>query len=55
MESLVCPIILLIVGGVMFIQWRKTPKAEKRKATLWMIGSIIFVVFGLIGLLGEFI
>lgn len=55
MESFVCPIALLIIGGVMFTQWRKTPKAEKQKAILWMIGSIVFIVFGLLNLLSAII
>jgi len=54
MENFICPFILLIIGGVMFSQWRKAQKANKRReAILWMILSVIAVVFGLLNLLSA--
>jgi hypothetical protein len=47
-------IILLIIGAVMFMQFRKAQKTQKRtEAIIWMIVSVFFTVFGLLNLLDS--
>ena len=44
---MVSSIIWIAIGGLMFLQFRKTRKAEKRKASLlWGIGSAFFGFIG---------
>lgn len=52
MQSLFCPVVLLVLGGVLFTRWQKAKKEQKRtEAIVWALTSIGFVVFGLLSLL----
>jgi hypothetical protein len=52
MQSLFCPVVLLVLGGALFTRWQKAKKEQKRtEAIVWALASIVFVVFGLLGLL----
>ena len=56
MEKFICPVVLLVIGGVLFMQWRKAKSAENRRAAmLWMVASVIVIVFGLTNLLAAII
>jgi len=52
MQNLICPAIFLILGGVLFVRWRKTDKKEKRtEAIVLVLASIVLIVFGLLSML----
>jgi hypothetical protein len=56
METFVCPIIFLVIGALLFTQWRKAQAAQKRTdALLWGAASVLVSALGLIGLLGALV
>ena len=54
MGSLITAIILMVVGGALFMQWRKAKEAQKgTEAIVWMAASAIVSACGVISLLGA--
>lgn len=56
MTDLVGPIVLIAIGAVLFLQWRKAQQARRRgQAVLWGVASVAVTLLGLPGLLGILI
>ncbi len=54
MESLICPIVWIVIGAALFMQWRKAKEAQKRsEAIIWMVASAIVSACGVLSLLGA--